>query len=384
MNCNDLIEKICHWIKWKARRLEEDECFRQQLDVYFNLLRNVLRNFKLNAISRALILEVIELRAANWTNVEDIDRYYRNKLSQLKANDTSCAGNDLSRSKSLQSFGLNDGSKASPKSPKVMGKTSLRHEVVIRNGDSGKVPPGAKERVVQIMGPTEENIERAKHLIEETIIRNTSPVPFETYNKPAVDLDVNHNQKSEVIEKETIDTTVRPEALYEDKPAFTFTVNVGNDVIQLSTNNYSIGIKAKEVLQNEFCNKSDPKADTYCGDDLKEQQMENMRTNDKLEEQVIPADESEYLETDPKLDTIQRQQSYEGKLPIGRTSLRFMCDVKPKLDVNEKIAYEREFLMNCAESPLSQVMDEKEIFKIQTKTPDILRKNATSDDLEVW
>jgi hypothetical protein len=56
----------------------------------------------------------------------------------LKANDTSCAGNDLSRSKSLQSFGLNDGSKACPKSPKVMGKTSLRHEVVIRNGDSGK------------------------------------------------------------------------------------------------------------------------------------------------------------------------------------------------------------------------------------------------------
>ncbi|CAG2181028.1 unnamed protein product, partial [Oppiella nova] len=104
MNCNDLIEKICHWIKWKARHLEEDESFRQQLDVYFNLLRNVLRNFKLNAISRALILEVIELRAANWTNVEDIDRYYRNKLSQLKANDTSCAGNDLSRSKSLQSF----------------------------------------------------------------------------------------------------------------------------------------------------------------------------------------------------------------------------------------------------------------------------------------
>lgn len=36
--------------------------------------------------------------------------------------------------------------------------------------------PGAKERLVQITGPTEESINYAKSLIEETIKRNASPV----------------------------------------------------------------------------------------------------------------------------------------------------------------------------------------------------------------
>lgn len=36
--------------------------------------------------------------------------------------------------------------------------------------------PGAKERLVQITGPTEESINYAKSLIEETIKRNASPI----------------------------------------------------------------------------------------------------------------------------------------------------------------------------------------------------------------
>lgn len=36
--------------------------------------------------------------------------------------------------------------------------------------------PGAKERLVQITGPSEESINYAKSLIEETIKRNASPV----------------------------------------------------------------------------------------------------------------------------------------------------------------------------------------------------------------
>jgi len=38
------------------------------------------------------------------------------------------------------------------------------------------VNPGAKERLVQITGPSEENINYAKHLIEDTIKRNASPI----------------------------------------------------------------------------------------------------------------------------------------------------------------------------------------------------------------
>lgn len=38
------------------------------------------------------------------------------------------------------------------------------------------VNPGAKERLVQITGPSEESINYAKHLIEDTIKRNASPI----------------------------------------------------------------------------------------------------------------------------------------------------------------------------------------------------------------
>uniref|UniRef100_A0A1E1WFA4 K Homology domain-containing protein n=1 Tax=Pectinophora gossypiella TaxID=13191 RepID=A0A1E1WFA4_PECGO len=41
------------------------------------------------------------------------------------------------------------------------------------------VSPGAKERLVQITGPNEENVNHAKHLIGDTIRRNASPVRLE-------------------------------------------------------------------------------------------------------------------------------------------------------------------------------------------------------------
>ncbi|XP_045106952.1 eukaryotic translation initiation factor 4E-binding protein Mextli-like isoform X5 [Portunus trituberculatus] len=92
----------------------------------------------------------------------------------------------------------NSGKFAKP--TRIPGKNYCKDEVVIRNADSGKVmgikgrrvhmieelsetiisfqrvAPGARERLVQITGPAEENINQAKQLIEETIRRNASPV----------------------------------------------------------------------------------------------------------------------------------------------------------------------------------------------------------------
>ncbi|XP_055371855.1 eukaryotic translation initiation factor 4E-binding protein Mextli isoform X2 [Condylostylus longicornis] len=89
------------------------------------------------------------------------------------------------------------------KPTKIPGKNYSKDEVVIRNADSGKVMgikgrrvhmieelsetiisfqrvnPGAKERLVQITGPSEEKINYAKQLIEDTIRRNASPVRLE-------------------------------------------------------------------------------------------------------------------------------------------------------------------------------------------------------------
>ncbi|KAF2356477.1 K domain type 1 [Trinorchestia longiramus] len=86
------------------------------------------------------------------------------------------------------------------KPTRIAGKNYCKDEVVIRNQDSGKVmgikgrrvhmieelsetiisfqrvAPGARERLVQITGPSEESISQAKQLIEDTIRRNASPV----------------------------------------------------------------------------------------------------------------------------------------------------------------------------------------------------------------
>jgi len=92
--------------------------------------------------------------------------------------------------------------KPSPKCPRpqrVPGKNQFRHEIIIRNADSGKimgvkgrrvavveelsntvisfqkVASGQKDRGLTITGNTEEVIEHARLLIEETIRRNVSP-----------------------------------------------------------------------------------------------------------------------------------------------------------------------------------------------------------------
>ncbi|KFD55050.1 hypothetical protein M514_03968 [Trichuris suis] len=100
------------------------------------------------------------------------------------------------------SAGSKQGSKATTKSTrstKSSSKTTCRAEIVIRNADSGKVmgvkgrrvavieemsntivsfqkvTPNMKDRMITINGPSEEAIEMAKKLIEETIRRNVSP-----------------------------------------------------------------------------------------------------------------------------------------------------------------------------------------------------------------
>merc|ERR1719376_921807 len=102
-----------------------------------------------------------------------------------------------------------EGGERLDKPQRAQGKPQqqLRDEVVIRNADSGKVmgvkgkrvhlieqisncvvsfqkvDAGAKDRLVQILGPDEVNIQRAKGLIEGTIARNKTP-ELDNNNEP--------------------------------------------------------------------------------------------------------------------------------------------------------------------------------------------------------
>ncbi|ODM93354.1 MIF4G domain-containing protein A [Orchesella cincta] len=149
---------------------------------------------------RLAIFELVELRASKWMLPSDSSNYYRQRRNLNDATDgveerrpggggggvninvvvTSCAPGGTSPIKPEPIFppGSSPPSSASVMSSMVAetpAKT-YREEIVIKNSDSGKVAPTAKERVLSINGYSQQSINLAKQLIQETITRNASPV----------------------------------------------------------------------------------------------------------------------------------------------------------------------------------------------------------------
>ncbi|CAD7080085.1 unnamed protein product [Hermetia illucens] len=196
------------------------------LDRAFVTFRNASQDERLNIMTRLNLLELIELRAKSWQD-DGINMYYKQKANNVEPDNgsnvtaglidqstlistspTSMAGLSMGQaSLTTQILGPGEVIRASgkfSKPTKIPGKNYSKDEVVIRNADSGKVMgikgrrvhmieelsetiisfqrvnPGAKERLVQITGPNEEKINYAKHLIEDTIRRNASPVRLES------------------------------------------------------------------------------------------------------------------------------------------------------------------------------------------------------------
>uniref|UniRef100_A0A131XEZ5 Putative transcription factor btd n=1 Tax=Hyalomma excavatum TaxID=257692 RepID=A0A131XEZ5_9ACAR len=193
-----LIANVCELLKLKGASV--DSSFTDQMNCYFVTLRNASRDDKLDVVGRLRLLEVIELRASGWKNIDLID-YYRNKLADLEQpqlyqqqqqqqqqhqqqqqqqtqqqHSMAPAGPATSPPLSLQPTEVLKSSGKFGKPAKIPGRNFLKDEIVIRNSDSGKVNPGVRDRLVQITGPSEETITRAKELIEDTIRRNASPV----------------------------------------------------------------------------------------------------------------------------------------------------------------------------------------------------------------
>ncbi|XP_055294966.1 eukaryotic translation initiation factor 4E-binding protein Mextli isoform X2 [Sitodiplosis mosellana] len=165
-----------------------EEYSKSTLDQAYVKFRNASQDERLSIITRMNLLELIELRAKNWHVSDGLNTYYKHKVSDVQPENIMVAPVlqdisllDTSPSSVLTHNILNPGevirtSGKFVKPTKIPGKNYTKDEVVIRNADSGKVNPGAKERLVQITGPNEEKIIYAKHLIEDTIRRNASPV----------------------------------------------------------------------------------------------------------------------------------------------------------------------------------------------------------------
>ncbi|KAL4712996.1 hypothetical protein ACJJTC_012066, partial [Scirpophaga incertulas] len=190
--------------------------YKDFLDRYFVVFRNGSQDERLDKKTRLHLLELIELRAKLWQGSDYMSQYYRHRGTHAEpllvpTMEGSGTGGSVSPTLAAPAepptlLGPGEVIKPSgkfPKPTKIPGKNYSKDEVVIRNADSGKVmgikgrrvhmieelsdtiisfqrvSPGAKERLVQITGPNEENVNHAKHLIGDTIRRNASPVRLE-------------------------------------------------------------------------------------------------------------------------------------------------------------------------------------------------------------
>ncbi|XP_049525142.1 uncharacterized protein LOC119465137 isoform X3 [Dermacentor silvarum] len=214
-----LIANVYDLLKLKGPSMES--CFKDQLDCYFVTLRNASRDDRLEVMGRLRFLELIELRAAGWKPTDFFTDYFKCKYAELEPTQAAYLQQPQQQQQpqqaqqqhsmapitpatspplSLQPTEVLKSSGKFGKPAKIPGRNFLKDEIVIRNSDSGKVMgikgrrvhmieelsdtvisfqrvnPGVRDRLVQITGPSEETITRAKELIEDTIRRNASPV----------------------------------------------------------------------------------------------------------------------------------------------------------------------------------------------------------------
>ena len=213
-----MVSDICSFLKENGKLLDEGQQARQQLDAYFKEYRNLVRSSHIDMASKCQLLQLIELRAGKWCMKAEVEAFYDSRLKKLtsrrqrsessdnhsstegkrqveeireslRKGSTASAGDDAAADKVSVSEGKSS----------VPAKPVMKEDLLIRNSDSGKVmgirgrrvrmieqfsdtvisfqrvAPTQKERLLHITATRRESIERAKQLISETILRNTSP-----------------------------------------------------------------------------------------------------------------------------------------------------------------------------------------------------------------
>ncbi|XP_060800512.1 eukaryotic translation initiation factor 4E-binding protein Mextli isoform X2 [Amyelois transitella] len=273
-----------------------ESLYKDFLDRYFVVFRNGSQDERLDKKTRLHLLELIELRAKLWQGSDYMSQYYRHRgthaepllVPTMEGSGTGGAASPPLAAPAEPPTLLAPGelikpSGKFPKPTKIPGKNYSKDEVVIRNADSGKVmgikgrrvhmieelsdtiisfqrvSPGAKERLVQITGPNEENVNHAKHLIGDTIRRNASPVRLDaepglrasraSLDSGPDDDEPRHREKSPHSNRALLHSfSTNDAALGEYK----YTVTFGQHSIKITGNNLDLVKTAKLVLDEYF------------------------------------------------------------------------------------------------------------------------------------
>ncbi|KAK8728295.1 hypothetical protein OTU49_009215 [Cherax quadricarinatus] len=287
------------------------------------------------------------------------------------------------------------------KPTRIPGKNYCKDEVVIRNADSGKVmgikgrrvhmieelsetiisfqrvAPGARERLVQITGPAEENINQAKHLIEETIRRNASPVRGDERGSIFTTLggsssSISSHTSDETLQGSKRNTLVHSQSMGDDPLGeYRYTVTHGSDVLRITGNNLHLVRTAKLVLDEFFSGERNlNNIALLLGTDASREAIESAESSSQ------PGDQSSKNRRALFQKTSEDRANGDDAGPStpGTTSPMLEAVVDPLPAVPARRCYTRAFLVQCASSPLSRLTPDN-WSQVVKQTPIVFKKN---------
>ncbi|XP_076270994.1 eukaryotic translation initiation factor mextil isoform X2 [Rhynchophorus ferrugineus] len=407
VNYKDSIINLCQHLKVYGAYLEI--LYKEQLDHAFKIFRDKAQDdIRVDMLSRLHLLELIELRAKGWKGTDGMNMYYRKKMnqcSQVELSDSMTSISDsvssvLTLNSSPPILGPGEVIKPSGKFAKptrIPGKKYCKDEVVIRNADSGKVSPGAKERLVQITGANEDSINHAKQLIEDTIRRNASPVregssaaggPL-TGSSSSINSSASDDSalpSSARVSRALMHSLSTPDANIGE---YKYTVITNGHTIKITGDNLDLVRTSKLVLDEYFSGETIHDAAQFYSFDSLPQPI----VPDSLLESTLPSPDplvngqsvpavaaplpspatSNNDETDQEPKMRKPRLSAEDLLRASKISLEKESPAASKLSASVKHTYSIEILAQLAMSPLC-LSEPKEWERIVQEYPTLVRK----------
>ncbi|XP_071876466.1 eukaryotic translation initiation factor mextil isoform X2 [Bombus fervidus] len=381
---------MCNHLKLCAPQLEA--IYKDQLDRAFVAIRNGSQDEKLDLTTRVHLLELIELRAKQWRHTDSMDVYYTQKLSHLDNAEAipDTPTNVLSSPMATMTsptvapiLGPGEVIKNSGKFVKptrIPGKNYCKDEVVIRNSDSGKVNPGAKERLVQITGTSEDKIHYAKDLIKDTIQRNASPVRLEqgggekgAMGGSSSSLNSSASDESNRLQHQQQNSRLRSSLLHSFSTndasigEYKYTVTVGNQSLKITGCNLDLVRTAKLVLDEYFLGDSENFTSGIEYFNFEEESPFSISSSSTQKTLLTPNNTNE-VGRELNMDSTATSESEETYKPFIIPESSSSTQGVPEI---RELTYE--FLLLCSTGPYAK-RPPADWARIQKECPNIVRK----------
>uniref|UniRef100_A0A914W4I7 K Homology domain-containing protein n=1 Tax=Plectus sambesii TaxID=2011161 RepID=A0A914W4I7_9BILA len=296
------------------------------------------------------------------------------------------------------------------KPQKVPGKAQYRDEITIRNADSGKimgvkgrrvavveelsktiisfqkVAQGAKERSLTITGNSEETIEFAKKLIDETIRRNVSP------NRPEGASD-DFSNRAETRDDDDDEDFPEDDEGDEAEGDMGIQIETGEDgTLKLSCADPAV-LQAAQAALSQYLNKAGQQRKVLTPEEkeLRKERRKSMpiRAQSTTDSKEVTAQGISRSRDGQRRGSISNGSNSAGvnspetAAPLGsdspnwralaKSTPNLVAALEPKKEPRVTAVYSREMLLRCAQSPLVNEAVPGKIAAIAKDAADIMR-----------